>query len=339
MTRNNHPFQGAAPGPTDWVRAAYEIALQNKRCVLVFVTEHKGSTPRETGAWVLISEDQCLGTLGGGEVERTAIAEAHDLLAARKKWQRTDDSFQLGPDLGQCCGGFMSALLEPIDESAIAWLEEALSVETEGYVFFPLTSRSDTPQVINDCLPDNLGETIGVHIQPLLDPRPRIVLYGGGHVGKAIAVIATQMPVRLEVVDERLDILAEIPCSNNIKISHRDNSPSHARELTDADAVLIMTHSHGLDYRLCHMLLGNTDISYIGLIGSETKSARFRSGFLKEGFHTDAIDQITCPIGAAGPNGKEPGIIAIAALNEIMQTLESTDARTNKSTNTFKQIK
>ena len=320
-----------APGPNDWVSVAYELATKGERCVLVFVTGNKGSTPREKGCWALISETLCLGTLGGGEVERTAIAEAHDLLAGRKQWQRTDERFQLGPDLGQCCGGAMSALLEPVDETGTDWLQRALDVGTDGYVLIPISEQNSAPRVMRGDIPDNLDNTSGLHIQSLADNRPLVVLYGGGHVGRAIAAMATQMPIRLEVVDERPDALAGIGQCGNVSTIYRDNPPSHARELSGADAVLIMTHSHGLDYRLCRMLLGNADIRYLGLIGSETKAARFRSGLSKEGYAPEQIDHLICPIGAAGPVGKEPGLIAIAALSEIMQVLSS--AKTGEITN------
>jgi xanthine dehydrogenase accessory factor len=329
-----------APGPLDWVGVAHGIVSKNERCVLVFVADHKGSTPREKGTWALVGEHQCLGTLGGGEVERTAIAEAQDLLAGRREWRRSTEKFQLGPDLGQCCGGAMVALYEPVDKHALAWLSEAASVAKQGYILFAVSEPGTPPRVMSGEVPENLNETTGVHIQPLSDDRPLVVLYGGGHVGRALAAVAAQLPIRLEIVDERKEALSEIPKAGNITTVHRDNPPSHAKELKGADAVLIMTHSHGLDYRLCQMLLGKADLAYLGLIGSATKATRFRNGLSKEGFSIEDIDHLTCPIGAAGPVGKEPGIIAIAACSEIMQVLRSNErsnVRENKNVRTMKR--
>ena len=326
MSASNHTSNNQGLGPVDWVRMAHEAATQNKRCVLVFVADHQGSTPRETGTWMLIDEQQCLGTLGGGEVERMVIAEARDLLAGNKDWRRSNEKFQLGPDLGQCCGGMMAVLFEPVDETSLDWLSDALTEVAQGYVLFPVGHSNSAPKVMSGDIPENLNRSGGAHIQLLIDERPRVVLYGGGHVGRAIAAVAAQMPVRLEVVDERQEALADIPLAPNVTTVHRDNPPSHAKELAGADAVLIMTHSHGLDYRLCQMLIGKPDIFYLGLIGSATKAARFISGLSKEGCSAEEITRLTCPIGAGGPIGKEPGIIAIAAWSEIMQVLRSAKA-------------
>ena len=65
----------ATPSPLDWVFIAKELLMEAGRCVLVFVYSHAGSTPRETGAWVIVSERQTFGTLGGGEIERTVIGK------------------------------------------------------------------------------------------------------------------------------------------------------------------------------------------------------------------------------------------------------------------------
>ena len=339
MSASIHTSNGQALGSVDWVRAAHSAAAQGERCMLIFVTEHQGSTPRETGTWMLIDERQCLGTLGGGEVERMVIAEARDLLAGKKEWCRSNEKFQLGPDLGQCCGGTMTVLFEPVDETSLNWLSDAVAEVAEGYILFPVGDLNLVPQVMSGEFPENLSPITGGHIQSLVDERPRVVLYGGGHVGRAIAAVAAQMPVHLEVVDERREVLEDIPLALNVTTVHRDNPPSHAKELTGADAVLIMTHSHGLDYRLCQMLIGKTDISYLGLIGSATKAARFINGLSKEGCGSEKIAHLTCPIGRGGPVGKEPGVIAIAAWSEIMQVLRSARAENVRETRNIKHVK
>jgi len=339
MSASIHTVNGQMPGPVDWLRLAHAVAARNERCVLIFVAEHQGSTPRETGTWMLIDEQQCLGTLGGGEVERMVIAEARDLLAGNKDWCRSNDKFQLGPDLGQCCGGTMTVLFEPVDETSLSWLSDAVAEDAKGYVLFSAGDSNSVPQIMSGDIPENLSQFEGAHVQSLTDERPRVVLYGGGHVGRAIAAVAAQMPVHLDVVDERQEALADIPLAPNVSTVHRDNPPSHAKELADADAVLIMTHSHGLDYRLCQMLIGKTDISYLGLIGSATKAARFISGLSKEGCTTEDIARLTCPIGAGGPIGKEPGIIAIAAWSEIMQVLRSAKAENMHKIDNIKHVK
>ena len=75
-----------------------------------------------------------------------------------------------------------------------------------------------------------------------------------------------------------------------------------------------MTHDHGLDYRLVAAALGSR-ACFVGLIGSKTKRARFLSRLAAEG--VDA-ERLTCPIGLAGISGREPEVIAIATLAQLL---------------------
>jgi xanthine dehydrogenase accessory factor len=79
-------------------------------------------------------------------------------------------------------------------------------------------------------------------------------------------------------------------------------------------AVVILTHDHGLDYRLTAAALASP-ARYVGLIGSRTKRARFLSRLDRDG-----IDhaRLTCPIGMPGVVGKEPEVIAIATLAQLL---------------------
>ena len=81
-----------------------------------------------------------------------------------------------------------------------------------------------------------------------------------------------------------------------------------------------MTHSHELDYQLCRALIKKNNSDFIGLIGSRSKASRFRHRLYRDGVDPKLIEKLTCPIGKAGPSGKEPGMIALATLSEIMQS-------------------
>lgn len=311
-------------GPVDWVGEAQAIATRSERAVLVFVAKHYGSTPREKGCWMLVRPDVSLGTLGGGEVERVIEAAARDMLAERQPWQRIYEKYMLGPDMGQCCGGGMEVVFEPIDESSADWLTAAQHCIVEnrpGFVVITCDSPEQHPHVNAVALPQNLDEAKGIHIQPLIDKRPSLVVYGAGHVARALAGIAAHLPIRLTVVDSRQKELDLLPKSKNITSVLMQDPPAHAAAL-HADGVLIMTHSHSLDYRLCLKLLKKKDLSYVGLIGSKSKGARFRRRFEKDdGLTGEEIARLTSPIGQGGVSGKEPGLIALSALNEVMTIL------------------
>ena len=320
MSEQINQVRHEAPGPMGWVCGARKFIEQSKRSVVVFISSHRGSTPREKDTWLLIGENETVGTLGGGEVERIVIASARDMLAGRKEWQRSVEDFRLGPDLGQCCGGTLSVVFEPLAPDAKAWLVEAAEISF-GYVLLALGDPAAPPRIVSAAVLDNLSQTTAVHIQPLIDARPQVLLYGAGHVGCAIAAIAAQLPVRLDVIDERKNELSKVPLAGNVRAVHSDNPTEHVKNLDQVCAVLIMTHSHALDYRLCSTLLEGKEIQYLGLIGSASKGARFRHALSEEGFGEAQISRLICPIGSAGPEGKEAGVIAIAALSELMTAL------------------
>ena len=82
---------------------------------------------------------------------------------------------------------------------------------------------------------------------------------------------------------------------------------------------LVMTHSHKLDFEICHAILAREDASYCGLIGSRSKRRQFEKRFHKAGISQALIDHLICPIGINGIHGKTPKEIAIAVAAEILQ--------------------
>ncbi len=334
MTAANTPV-AAACGPTDWIAAARAAVADGDRAVLAMIVRHAGSTPREAGAWMLLGPGGSdLGTLGGGEMEHVAGNRARDMLEGATEWRRTIVDYLLGPDLGQCCGGGVEILLEPLDREAAGWLASASAAaagevgDAGGHVLFAIRDPRIPPRVVDGGTAPPAGD--GVHLQPLADPRPRLVVFGAGHVGRAVAAIAAQLPLRVEVVDGRPEAIAAVPAAPNIVVLQTDDPAVRAATLAAGAAALVMTHSHAVDYGICRVLLGRGDLAgdlaYVGLIGSRSKGARFRQRLAREGLESRRIAGLTSPIGGSGPAGKEPGVIALAVLAEILMVFRAAAA-------------
>jgi xanthine dehydrogenase accessory factor len=88
-----------------------------------------------------------------------------------------------------------------------------------------------------------------------------------------------------------------------------------------------MTHDHALDFELCRSVLARTDPCWLGLIGSASKAARFRSRLLRAGLDRDTVSRLVCPIGVAGIASKLPAAIAIAIAAQLLQQGDITSAR------------
>ena len=313
----------AVAGPGDWVSSALERISANESTVLVMVTEDAGSTPRDAGAWILVNHETTLGTLGGGQLEQIAEGAAKQLLDNPGRGHRSTLRCVLGPDARQCCGGAVKLALELLDANAAPWLKKAadsIQNDANDAVLFPTRDLSAIPRVISASR--SISPASGVHLQSLHDPRPQLFLFGAGHVGRSLCTIASQLPLRLVALDSRETMRALVPRANNVTVIHMAEPEICVRSIPCNAAVLVMTHSHELDYELCRALLKRHDLAFVGLIGSHSKAARFRHRLRKGGISPRATDGLTSPIGTSGPTSKEPGVIALSALTEVLTVFE-----------------
>ena len=313
----------AVAGPIDWVSSALERISAHDSAVLVMITEDAGSTPRDAGAWILVNRETTLGTLGGGQLEQIAEDAAKQLLDDPGCGRRSTLRCVLGPDARQCCGGAVKLALEFLDANAAPWRNKAagsIQSDTDDAVLFPTRDVSATPRVISASR--SVSPASGVHLKSLRDPRPRLFLFGAGHVGRSLCTIASQLPLRLVALDSRDTMRTLVPRADNVTVANMTEPESCVGSIPRNAAVLVMTHSHELDYELCRALLRRNELAFVGLIGSHSKAARFRHRLRKDGVSPQATDRLTSPIGTCGPTSKEPGVIAFAALTEILTIFE-----------------
>ena len=249
--------------------------------VLVCVSKTAGSAPRDAGAFMRVSLNATLGSVGGGHLEFQAIDEARQWLLKLTEKSAVASSLKaswvqrsaLGPSLGQCCGG-------------VAWLSyEYLHTESDWE-----KRRAD--------------------LEPELWP---VFLFGGGHVGQAVAQALAPLPFSLTWVDSRdgyADLCVDLPQE---EILH---APSKS-------LVLIMSHSHAEDLEIVKSCLRRRQkeplsLPFIGLIGSQTKWARFRHQLQAQGFAEADYQAVTCPIGLSHIPGKEPAVIAALVAAQLL---------------------
>ena len=94
--------------------AALRWHANGRSAAVVEVCSARGSVPRETGTRMLVAADEVLGTIGGGQLELKAIADARALLARGGAAGVTEQRIALGPTLGQCCGGALTLVFTPL---------------------------------------------------------------------------------------------------------------------------------------------------------------------------------------------------------------------------------
>lgn len=261
------------------------------------------------------------GTIGGGALEWELLAEARAMATDETEGIR-HRQMTLGPDLGQCCGGSVVARLErfaPADAARIAPLaqaEEAGSIVTVGV----LGAGGVVRRLASGDLVAMLGresyrrldatsfvERFGVDRTPLL-------LFGAGHVGRALACALAPLPFHVTWIDSRPGAFGEAPPGVTTRATE---DYSKCLETAPDDAmILVMTHSHGLDLDIVAEALRKPKLRYVGLIGSATKRARFVAALRR--MDVPDPDRLVCPIGIAGIVDKAPAAIAAATVAQLL---------------------
>ncbi len=296
------------------------------------LVETRGSTPQKAGALMLVFADGSqAGTLGGGCVEAEVKRRAIGLLAEGRsevcKFQLDSD---YGWDDGLICGGRMQILIEPIagsEESrhyfqlfseqvdagrgvteAIVFDGEASGLPAPASHLFdaagkPLASlhASEPPAKVNQALQPLQNRprpyvSTGVAYLPVL-PRCRLVIVGGGHVGKGVADLAVDLGFDVWVVDDRAEYVSEerFPRVQR-RISGSIDQTLPGLEITPDTYCLIVTRGHHHDEEALFHLV-NRGARYVGLIGSRRKIKMIYDDLLGEGVSREALSQVHAPLG------------------------------------------
>ncbi len=254
--------------------------LRSARAVLVRVERAQGSVPREAGAWMAVWPDEVVGTIGGGQLEWQAITRARAALDGAEVLNETV-RHALGPSLAQCCGGVVWLHYEAVDAADIDRLRQRLPGD-----------------------------------------QPAVALFGGGHVGRAIVRLLADLPFDVLWVDSRDEAFPpETP--PHVRCEHSDPVQAAVADVVPGSRVVIMSFSHAEDFEIVAACLKRHrergDLPYIGLIGSKTKWASFRRRLRERGFVDNELAQVVCPIGVPGMPGKQPAVVAISVVAQLLQ--------------------
>ena len=290
---------------------------------LVSLVSVEGSSPRESGARMIVRPSGAFnGTIGGGALEWQALDAARAALADGRGAARRR-TVSLGPDLAQCCGGRVQWLIETFDARDAPELSALAAAERAG-PFVAESIRGPDGRLARKVL---AGQAVaGAEIEPLAegglrerfaDPAASLFLFGAGHVGRALVLALAPLPFRTRWIDSRREIFPERAPANVVMV-HAVDPPRELAGAPDGALALVMTHSHPLDLAIVSEALRQQRFSFVGLIGSATKRARFLSQMRAAGLPPEALARLVCPIGLPGVEGKEPAVIAAAIAAQLL---------------------
>jgi xanthine dehydrogenase accessory factor len=208
-----------------------DARLKNQPAVLIQVTNAKGSTPRDVGAWMAVSANSIFNTVGGGHLEFQAIAIARELLGksgsdeSDQAQQTFEKTFSLGPSLGQCCGGVMTLRFTPIQQGA----------QRQKFLLTALNHSERQMQ--------------------------RVAIVGGGHVGHAIVRALLPLPFELQWCDSRQEIFPDIR-HERLHMESFDDITMCVPTLAPNCALLIMSFTHAEDLDVLHAAAAQSRITW-----------------------------------------------------------------------------
>ena len=269
----------------------YKNFIRDKcKIALIEIVEVVGSSPREMGSWMLVSDKSIFNTIGGGTIEFEMIKEARKLLELNFFGKKIFES-KLNPKIDQCCGGRIKCQISLATSDMLQKVEKKINNEISKY--------------------------------------NELYLFGGGHVGKAILQLSSHLPVKVTVTDSRNEIIESLKIqfkkySKTIKFN-TDVFPERIIPTSNLrGAFLVMTHSHANDFNIIEELLRYRSKNYIGMIGSKTKKLALKKYLIERNFDEKTVDLVHCPIGrkATFESSKRPEVIAALVISDIIASFK-----------------
>jgi xanthine dehydrogenase accessory factor len=320
---------------------------------LATIISTSGSTPAPAHSRMLVrtvGKLRTIGTVGGGCLDLSILTRIED--------DPTGEipqiiSFELNDDVGDTglmCGGTATVLLERLDESMLPVFEnilQALNLGADCILVHTLSKSGGAKKtlltvegrflsgevlsgkmlaLVRDSIRDILqtGKTSRMqaedqeYIIELLRADPPLIIFGGGHVGKAVSQCAALAGFRVTVVDDRPEFAGteRFPEADRVICARFDQALSEIA-LTPATYIVIVTRGHHHDENVLEQCLQH-DLKYMGMIGSKRKVHVTFQHLAERGISRERLSQVHAPVGLK-IGAKTPGEIAVSIVAEMIE--------------------
>ncbi|AOZ93160.1 XdhC family protein [Paenibacillus crassostreae] len=295
----------------------YDIILHLKNndspAVLATLIGVEGHSYRKVGAVMLFFEEGMLGSLSPGclesdlqlrteEIWKSGMPEMveYDMLSS--------DDLSWGEVMG--CGGRIKVLLEPVRGELRQLLVKAYARIARGEILILQRESNDhgySYRLVSATTTSSQGDH--TNFSTLLEPKPRLVIFGGSHDAGPIAELAERVGFRITVADWREGSLHN-------KFPGAEKFICHPMEMVGQmgigceDYVLICSHHFQRDRQFLESLIP-VNPHYIGIVGSTTRISRLLEGI-------DAPASLHAPVGIS-IGGQGPEEIAVSIVAEMIR--------------------
>jgi len=316
----------------------------NEDLVLVTVVSSSGSTPRGSGARMLVGkEGRIYGTIGGGMVEHRSI---HLAMEAALEHTSMIKQFALKKneveDLGMICGGdvtiyfryinscdtemlkLCNAALEQFSERKTTWLITQITDSSDGEIglyseklgLFGSIS-SDVSESISDQICVFERNSKKYYAEQILYSG-YVYIFGGGHVAQELVPVLSHLGFRCIIFEDRPEFATRelFPDAVELKLVSLEDV-REMEQITSADYIIVLTRGHRFDQIIEEQAL-RTPAAYIGVIGSAHKKAAVEKNIMEHGFTRTDLDRVTAPIGLMSIKAETPAEIAISIAGQLI---------------------
>ena len=333
-----------------------EEVVHGNDCYLIALIESEGSTPRSSGAYMLVNKNGWVaGTVGGGGMEYAAVQEAQKQLLAyaeeEAKAKQTNEHanlvndgmgvqaatsvtsaqrsfhkrFDLTPAAGMACGGYCSLqyCYLPANKETEILAEYILYKLNGSYPWWLLIPMGEGSILVEEAI--SLKKHQGFYE---LDSKEyyaqqynydgRVFVFGAGHVARELVPLLSHLGFKCVVIDDRAEFADPevFPTAHKVVLADYTKL-AEVCKIHCKDYAVVMTRGHVHDAN-CERFLLTTPVPYIGVMGSKNKARLAREALLSEGYTEEQLERITTPIGL-DIGSETPAEIAVSIAAQLIQ--------------------
>ena len=298
---------------------------QHLPCYLVALIESEGSTPRTSGAYMLVGEQGLLyGTIGGGGMEYAAQQLAQKRVKTGGSFVK---AYDLSPQAGMACGGKCEVQFcyLPANDAVSKLVEQgetALAAHKPWWFLLPLDAGSALPQIAENIALNGRRGVIDINEQKFYAEQYSydgvVYVFGAGHVARELVPLLCHLGYACVVLDDRKEFADSATFPTAEKVLQVDFTQlEKVCALKQNDYAVVMTRGHVHDANVERYLL-TTPVSYIGIMGSKNKAKMAREALLAEGYSEEQLARVTTPVGLA-IGSETPAEIAVSIAAQLIK--------------------
>lgn len=312
-------------------QAIKKAAAENKACYLAALIESEGSSPRSSGAYMLVDAGGLIyGTIGGGAMEYAAVKQAQQRLQSQQA-ESFEQAYDLSPAAGMACGGScrVQFCYLAAGESTLRLADTVLRAASGGNPWWLLLPLGKGCLRVAAALP--LKGRRGILTLDGVDYYAEqygydglVYVFGAGHVARELVPLLSHLGFGCVVLDDRAEFAdpAVFPMAERVEQVSFD-ALAQACAVQARDYAVVMTRGHVYDSQ-CERYLLNTPACYIGIMGSRNKARLAREALLAEGYTEAQLARIVTPIGL-DIGSETPAEIAVSIAAQLIQVRAAKD--------------